>query len=92
MFVPLRLISYASAIGIISTIFLIFVVFYDGFSKPTAPGSLYDPAPTDVAVTDSMKLGAAFGLFMSGVSYGPVGLGVTSHNPCSSLDMLLSLT
>jgi solute carrier family 32 (vesicular inhibitory amino acid transporter) len=68
MFIPLRLISYASAVGIISTVFLIFVVFFDGFSKTTSPGSLYDPAPTDLVILQPMKIGAAFGLFMSGVS------------------------
>jgi solute carrier family 32 (vesicular inhibitory amino acid transporter) len=87
MFVSLRLISYASAIGILSTVFLIFVVFFDGFSKTTTPGSLYDPAPTDFVILQPMKIGAAFGLFMSGVSLTLLSIMITDIRLQSSLDI-----
>lgn len=67
VFLPLSLLSYTSILGIISTLLLVFVIFYDGFTKTTAPGSLLDPAPTDLGVKDLNKLGIAFGLFMAGV-------------------------
>ncbi|RXW18225.1 hypothetical protein EST38_g7607 [Candolleomyces aberdarensis] len=72
VFLPLSLISYTSILGILSSITLVIVIFVDGFSKKEAPGSLFDPAPTDAGVKDLNKLGIAFGLFMAGFSGHPV--------------------
>lgn len=68
VFLPLSLLSYTSILGIISTILLVIVILIDGFSKKEAPGSFWDPAETSFAIASVEKLGAAFGLFMAGVS------------------------
>ena len=68
VFLPLSLLSYTSILGILSTFLLLFVIFFDGFSKTYAPGSLWHPCPTDFGVQGVSKLGVAFGLFMAGVS------------------------
>ena len=68
VFMPLSLLSYASMIGIISTLSIIGVIFIDGFSKKEAPGSLWSPAETQMGIESWRGLGIAFGLFMAGVS------------------------
>ena len=42
-FLPLRKLSAASLIGIISCASLVIIVLYDGFAKIEQPGSLWDP-------------------------------------------------
>lgn len=64
---PLSVLSYASIIGILSTLFLVAVMFIDGLSKPKAPGSLWDPADTSLNIASIGELGLSFGLFMAGV-------------------------
>ncbi|KAF8508116.1 transmembrane amino acid transporter protein-domain-containing protein [Gautieria morchelliformis] len=66
VFMPLSVLSYASILGILSTILIIACIFIDGLSKHEAPGSLWQPAATDWGVKDANKLGVAFGLFMAG--------------------------
>ncbi|KAI0304837.1 transmembrane amino acid transporter protein-domain-containing protein [Russula brevipes] len=66
VFVPLPLLSYASLLGIASTVFLIGVVFVDGLSKFDAPGSLWSPAKTSLSFCNLEELGLTFGLFMAG--------------------------
>ncbi|PFH54636.1 hypothetical protein AMATHDRAFT_134903 [Amanita thiersii Skay4041] len=66
VFLPLSLLSYASILGVVSTILLVIVVFIDGFSKQEAPGSLLNPDATNIGVQSFQKLGIAFGLFMAG--------------------------
>jgi len=63
---PLSVLSYASILGIFSTILLIACIFIDGLSKHEAPGSLWQPADTAWGVGQVSKLGVAFGLFMAG--------------------------
>ena len=65
---PLSLLSYASVIGILSTVFLVVVMLIDGVSKVDSPGSLWSPAPTSLSPGNYGELGLAFGLFMAGVS------------------------
>ncbi|KAJ3531446.1 hypothetical protein NM688_g7572 [Phlebia brevispora] len=65
---PLSLLSYASVIGLISTLFLIAVMFIDGLSKRESPGSLWSPAPTSLDPGNMGELGLAFGLLMAGFS------------------------
>lgn len=67
VFLPLPFLSYASLLGIVSTVLLIGVVFVDGFSKFDAPGSLWSPATTSFSFCSLEELGLAFGLFMAGV-------------------------
>lgn len=62
----LKLLSYASIIGIITVINLIFVVLYDGFSYTETPGSLIHPAPTDIWPPNFMQIPIAFGLVLAG--------------------------
>ena len=64
---PLSALSYASVIGIVSTVFLVLVMFVDGLSKKESPGSLWSPAPTSFNPGNMGQLGLAFGLFMAGV-------------------------
>ncbi|KAH9968916.1 transmembrane amino acid transporter protein-domain-containing protein [Russula dissimulans] len=66
VFLPLSLLSYASLVGIVSTVFLIGVVVIDGLSKFDAPGSLWSPAKTSFCFGSLKQLGLAFGLFMAG--------------------------
>jgi vesicular inhibitory amino acid transporter len=68
VFLPLSLLSYASVLGIISTLLIIIVILVDGFSKADGPGSLWKPAHTTLGVQSPVELGIAFGLFMAGFS------------------------
>ncbi|KAI0348628.1 hypothetical protein BDW22DRAFT_1320195 [Trametopsis cervina] len=65
---PLSLLSYASIVGILSTLYLVLVMFIDGFSKPEGPGSLWSPAQTSLSFGSLGQLGLSFGLFMAGLS------------------------
>lgn len=65
-FLPLSFLSYTSLVGIVSTVFLVAVIFIDGFSKFDAPGSLWSPAETSLSISNLQELGLAFGLFMAG--------------------------
>lgn len=42
-FLPLRKLSAASLLGIVSCASLVIIVLYDGFSKTEQPGSLWNP-------------------------------------------------
>src|ERR1700754_3629342 len=66
---PLSLLAYTSMIGILSTLLIIVVLFFDGLSKVQSPGSLIDPCETHIVETISFtKTGLAFGLLMAGYS------------------------
>ncbi|WWD16037.1 hypothetical protein CI109_100462 [Kwoniella shandongensis] len=66
-FVPLRFLSYTSAIGVISTWTLVAILIFTGIATPSYPGSIRDPAPTDLwPVHGPVKLGISFGLLISG--------------------------
>lgn len=65
---PLSILSYASMLGILSTLLVIFVLLFDGLTKAEAPGSLWDPATTSTSPAGLGEMGVAFGLFMAGVS------------------------
>ncbi|CAE6428329.1 unnamed protein product [Rhizoctonia solani] len=65
IFLPLHLLSFASLLGILATVFIIVVIFVDGFSKTQAPGSLWEAAQTDLA-PNWAALPVSFGLFMAG--------------------------
>ncbi|KAG6850825.1 hypothetical protein H0H93_008128 [Arthromyces matolae] len=66
VFLPLSFISYTSILGILSSTLIIFVVIIDGLSKTDAPGSLWVPAETSIAIVKPQSLGLAIGLFMAG--------------------------
>ncbi|WVQ98857.1 hypothetical protein IAU59_005988 [Kwoniella sp. CBS 9459] len=66
-FVPLRYLSYSSAVGIISTWTLVVILIFTGIATPTSPGSIRHPAPTDLWPPHGfIKLGLSFGLLISG--------------------------
>lgn len=71
VFLPLRLLSPVSVVGIVSVTTLFFVVFADGFIKKEAPGSLLDPMPLHMG-PQWIKLPLSFGLIMSGFSSHPI--------------------
>lgn len=64
-FVPLRLLSLTSILGILCAFGIVGIVFIDGLLKPTYPGSLRQPAPTYAFPQTWMTLPLSLGLFMS---------------------------
>lgn len=69
---PLSILSYASVIGILSTVVLLVVVFVDGLWKMEAPGSLHDPLPTEVFPSRWTTVPLSIGLLMA--SFGGHGI------------------
>ncbi|KAK0623055.1 transmembrane amino acid transporter protein-domain-containing protein [Immersiella caudata] len=64
-FLPLRLLSFTSIIGIFSCLSIVLILLLDGFIKPTSPGSLLDPAATYMFPKNWLTLPLSFGLLMS---------------------------
>lgn len=44
---------------------VILTIIFDGLTKPTAPGSIWDPQPIHVLPTNWLALPLSFGLLMS---------------------------
>lgn len=96
-FLPLSLLSYASLVGVLSTLFIIFTVIFDGATKMEGPGSLWQPAETTLGAMSQLKLTLAFGLFMAGFSGHAVipSLALDMENPeefDSMMDIAFSAT
>ncbi|KAI8064074.1 transmembrane amino acid transporter protein-domain-containing protein [Thamnidium elegans] len=66
VFISIKKLAYTSLIGIIGCVSLVVIVFYDGISKETRPGSLLDPMDTEIVPYDISNLPLSFGLIMSG--------------------------
>ncbi|PHZ15739.1 uncharacterized protein RHIMIDRAFT_224050 [Rhizopus microsporus ATCC 52813] len=66
LFLPIRHLSYTSLLGIISAFSIICVIVYDGVNKETAPGSLIEPADTEIFPSNYMTVPLSFGLIMAG--------------------------
>ncbi|GAA5974462.1 hypothetical protein JCM11641_003230 [Rhodosporidiobolus odoratus] len=66
-FLPLRVLSLTSLLGIFSSFILLVVLISDGALKPEAPGSLREVMPTSLAPRWE-RFPLSFGLFMSGFS------------------------
>ncbi|GAB1320577.1 Amino acid transporter transmembrane domain-containing protein [Madurella fahalii] len=64
-FLPLRLLSFTSVIGIFSCFSIVLILLIDGFIKPTSPGSLLQPAKTYLFPANWLTLPLSFGLLMS---------------------------
>ncbi|KAL3427020.1 transmembrane amino acid transporter [Phlyctema vagabunda] len=64
-FMPLRLLSITSILGIVSTFSIVGIIFIDGLSKPHTPGSLIEPAKTYMFPNNWLTLPLSFGLLMS---------------------------
>ncbi|KAI7848408.1 transmembrane amino acid transporter protein-domain-containing protein [Circinella umbellata] len=66
LFVPVRHLSYASLLGIVIALSILFLLFFDGLTKPDAPGSLIEPAETEVFPSNWSAVPLSFGLLMAG--------------------------
>ncbi|TKA76075.1 hypothetical protein B0A49_03004, partial [Cryomyces minteri] len=64
-FLPLRLLSFTSILGILCCFGIVLAVFVDGLIKPQQPGSLREPATTYLFPKHWGTLPLAFGLLMS---------------------------
>lgn len=64
-FVPLRLLSFTSILGIMSCMGIVTATFIDGLIKPHTPGSLREPATTYLFPSNWLTLPISFGLLMS---------------------------
>ncbi|CAO3655920.1 unnamed protein product [Mucor fragilis] len=66
LFLPVRHLSYTSLLGIISAFSIIIVIVVDGVTKKDAPGSLIEPADTEIWPSNWMTVPLSFGLIMAG--------------------------
>jgi vesicular inhibitory amino acid transporter len=64
-FLPLRLLSFTSILGIVSCFGIVMCVVIDGFIKPHTPGSLREPAATHLFPENWATLPLSLGLLMS---------------------------
>jgi len=64
-FLPLRLLSFTSVLGIISCFGIVIAVFVDGLIKPNTPGSLREPARTHLFPQNWTTIPISLGLLMS---------------------------
>lgn len=64
-FLPLRLLSFTSIIGIFSCFSIVLIILLDGLTKPESPGSLIEPARTYMFPANWLTLPLSFGLLMS---------------------------
>ncbi|CAK7232111.1 hypothetical protein SBRCBS47491_008155 [Sporothrix bragantina] len=64
-FLPMRLLSVTSIIGIVSCFSIVAIVVIDGLAKKTTPGSLIEPAVTYLFPANWLTLPLSFGLLMS---------------------------
>ncbi|KAM0281320.1 hypothetical protein ACHAQH_003588 [Verticillium albo-atrum] len=64
-FLPLRLLSFTSVIGIMCCFSIVSIVVIDGFVKQETPGSLVEPARTYLFPANWLTLPLSFGLLMS---------------------------
>lgn len=64
-FLPLRLLSFTSVLGIICCLGIVIMVFIDGAIKPHQPGSLQEPAKTYLFPENWTTIPLSFGLLMS---------------------------
>lgn len=64
-FLPLRILSVSSIMGIMSTFGLVLIVLFDGFWKKDSPGSLLMPMQTWILPQNWMTVPLSIGIFMS---------------------------
>ncbi|KAF7957419.1 hypothetical protein EAE96_003004 [Botrytis aclada] len=64
-FVPLRLLSFTSILGIVSCFSIVLIILIDGFVTPRTPGSLLEPATQYIFPANWLTLPLSFGLMMS---------------------------
>lgn len=66
LFIPVRNLSYTSLLGIISAFSITIIMIVDGLGKKDAPGSLIEPADTEIWPSNWMTVPLSFGLIMAG--------------------------
>ncbi|KAI8982972.1 transmembrane amino acid transporter protein-domain-containing protein [Pilobolus umbonatus] len=66
LFIPVRNLSYTSLLGIISAFSITIIMIVDGLGKDYAPGSLIEPADTEIWPSNWMTVPLSFGLIMAG--------------------------
>ncbi|CDH53169.1 amino acid transporter transmembrane [Lichtheimia corymbifera JMRC:FSU:9682] len=66
LFVPVRHLSYASLLGVLIAVSILFLLLFDGFTKPDAPGSLIESAETEIFPSNWRVMPLSFGLIMAG--------------------------
>ncbi|KAK2728712.1 Vacuolar amino acid transporter 1 [Colletotrichum kahawae] len=64
-FLPLRLLSFTSVIGILCCFSIVLILVVDGLIKPNTPGSLIEPATTYLFPANWGTLPLSFGLLLS---------------------------
>ncbi|KAF2868364.1 transmembrane amino acid transporter protein-domain-containing protein [Massariosphaeria phaeospora] len=64
-FLPLRLLSFTSILGVMSCFGILIAVWTDGFFKPDSPGSLRQPATQHLFPANWLTLPLSLGLLMS---------------------------
>ncbi|KAF2012856.1 hypothetical protein BU24DRAFT_374676 [Aaosphaeria arxii CBS 175.79] len=64
-FMPLRLLSFTSILGVMCCFGITIAVFVDGFIKPHAPGSLREPTAQYLFPANWLTIPLSFGLLMS---------------------------
>lgn len=64
-FLPLRVLSVSSILGIMSTFGLVLIVLFDGLWKKDSPGSLIQPMDTWMLPRNWMQVPLSVGIFMS---------------------------
>lgn len=64
-FLPLRILSVSSILGITCTLGLVIIVLFDGFWKQDSPGSLIQPMTTWLMPKNWMAVPLAIGIFMA---------------------------
>lgn len=64
-FLPLRILSFSSIMGIMSTFGLVLIVLFDGLWKKESPGSLLMPMDTWILPKNWMAVPLSIGIFMA---------------------------
>ncbi|ORZ08983.1 transmembrane amino acid transporter protein-domain-containing protein [Absidia repens] len=64
-FLPISKLAYTSVIGVVSSMLMVAIVVLDGLTKPTRPGSLWDPVETEWIPSEPFNIPLSFGLLMA---------------------------
>ncbi|CAO3600579.1 unnamed protein product [Absidia cylindrospora] len=64
-FLPISKLAYTSVIGVFSSMLMVAIVVLDGLTKPSRPGSLWDPVETEWIPSEPFNIPLSFGLLMA---------------------------
>ncbi|KAJ3014512.1 hypothetical protein HKX48_005107 [Thoreauomyces humboldtii] len=65
-FRTVSMLTYASFVGVVAIVNLLFIIVFDGVTNPTRPGSLLDPAETDMWPRSWQNVALAVGIMFVG--------------------------